>query len=249
MRTKILVALFLAGGMLAVVQAQQGRGMGGFGGGGGPVVLVNDKAVQEELKMAEDQVSKVKDWSKEFKTKSDEIRKDKGVEFGKGGGGGKGGFSPEMMEKMAAANAEISKVAYKELGDLLKKEQVERLKQIDRQNMGINAFSDAEVVSALNLTDSQKTSVKGYVTDFGKDSREIMTEAGFGGGKGGNKGGGDPEKMADARKKIEKARKEYVGKVVDALTDEQKKTWKGLIGDAFDLSKLTPFGRPMQKKD
>ena len=77
-----------------------------------------------------------------------------------------------------------------------------------------------------------------------------MTEAGFGGGKGGGgKGGGDPEKMADARKKIEKVRKDYVGKAVDMLTDEQKKTWKGLIGEAFDLSKLTPFGRPMQKKD
>jgi hypothetical protein len=150
---------------------------------------------------------------------------------------------------MAAANAEISKVAYKELGDILKKEQVERLKQIDRQNMGINAFNDAEVVSALNLTDSQKTSIKGYTTDFGKDRADINKEAGIGfGGKGGGKGNFDPEKMQEATKKIQKVQKEYVGKAVDSLTDEQKKTWKGLIGEAFDLSKLTGF-RPMQKKD
>jgi len=247
MRTKIVIALFLAGGMLAVVQAQQGRGgMGGFGGG--PTTLVTDKAVQEDLKMSDEQVDKVKSWSKEFREKANEIRKDKGVEFGGGGGGGKGkGFTPptpEMMEKIAAANAEISKVAYKELGDVLKKEQVDRLKQIDRQNMGVAAFSDAEVVSALSLTDSQKTSIKSSVTDFDKDRADINKEMRGGGGKGGF----DPEKMKEANAKIQKVQKEYVSKVVDTLTDEQKKTWKGLLGDTFDLSKLTPF-RGFQKKD
>ena len=83
--------------------------------GGGPTTLISAKAVQDDLKLSEDQVAKVKDWAKDFREKANEIRKDKGVEFGKGGGN-KGAFSPEMMEKMAAANAEISKVAYKELG-------------------------------------------------------------------------------------------------------------------------------------
>jgi hypothetical protein len=152
---------------------------------------------------------------------------------------------------MMAANAEISKVAYKELGDVLKKEQVERLKQIDRQNMGVAAFSDAEVVTSLKLTDSQKTSIKGLSGDFQKDSREIRSEAGLGGGGkgggGGGRGGFDPEKMAEVQKKVQKVQKEYVSKAVDLLDDEQKKTWKSLIGEPFDLSKIT--GYPMRKKD
>jgi hypothetical protein len=197
--------------------------------------------------MTDEQVTKVGEWAKEFGPKSMEIMKDKGVEFGgKGGkGGGFGKQTPEQMEKMAAAMAEVSKVAYKELGDVLKKEQVDRLKQIDRQNMGVNAFTNEEVVDALKLTDSQKTSIKGLAGDFGKDSAEIRTEAGF--GKGGGGKGGDPEKMAEMNKKIQKAQKEYTGKAVDLLTDDQKKTWKTLIGADFDLTKLQGgFGK---KKD
>ena len=252
MRIKIVIASFLALAMIAVVQAQQGRGM--MGGGGMSIsMLVNDKTVQEDLKMTDDQVTKVKEWSKEFRTKSMEIMKDKGVEVGTGGKGGGGkGFTPptpEMQEKMAVASAEINKVAVKELGDVLKKEQVERLKQIERQAIGINAFVDPEVVSALKLDDSQKTTIKGLTGDFNKDSRDIRSEAGLGGGnKGGTKGGFDPEKMADMNKKIQKIQKEYVGKAVDALNDEQKKTWKTLIGEPFDVSKITPGGF-QRKKD
>jgi hypothetical protein len=239
MRKKLLVALFLAFGMFAVVQAQQGRG--GFGGGGGVSQYVTVKAVQEELKMDDAQVTKVTEWSKGFKDTSKKIREDKGVVFEKGN---KGKIEPEMMEKIAAANAEISKVAYKELGDVLKKEQIERLKQIDRQAMSVNAFIDAEVVAALKLEDSQKTSIKGLSADLAKDTREIMSEAGFGGG---NKGNFDKEKMADAQKKVQKIQKEYIGKAVDVLNDEQKKTWKGLIGEAFDTTKLAGGGG--RKKD
>jgi len=241
MRTKLMVSLFLAGGMLALVQAQQpGRGFGG-GGFGGPSFLVMNESVQQDLKMTDDQITKVKEWGKEFRTKSEEIRKDKGVEAPTKGGGFKRP-SPEQQEKIAAANAEISKVAYKDLGDVLKKEQVERLKQIDRQNQGINAFTDPEVLTALNLTDTQKASIKSVSADFTKDRDEINKEARGDGGKN-----FDKEKFADAQKKIQKIQKESFAKVTDLLTDDQKKTWKTLTGETFDVSKLTGF--PMRKKD
>jgi hypothetical protein len=245
MRSKVVIAVLLAGGMLAVVQAQPGGRFGGFGGVTG---LVRNKAVQEDLKMTDEQVTKVTEWAKEFGPKSMEIMKDKGVEFGGKGknGGGFGKQTPEQQEKMAAATAEISKVAYKELGDVLKKEQVERLKQIDRQNMGVNAFTDAEVVEALKLTDTQKTSIKGLVGDFGKDRTEIMADTGVKGGGFGKLTPEQQEKMAEAQKKVQKAQKEYLGKAADLLTDDQKKTWKTLTGEAFDLTKLTGGGR---KKD
>jgi hypothetical protein len=231
MRTRYVVAgALLIAGMVAVVQAQPGGG--GRGGFGGPFALINNKAVQEDLKLSEDQVTKVKEWSKEFGPKMGEIMKDKGVEFTKGG---KGGFTPEMREKMAEANAEISKQAYKALGDILEKKQVDRLKQIDRQQMGVHAFANAEVAEALKLSDSQKTKTKEIAADFDKESREIRTEA-FKDKKGG-KGMLDPE----TQKKLDKLGKEAAAKAIDALDDTQKKTWKELIGAEFDLSKLQPM--------
>jgi hypothetical protein len=234
------VAGVLVAGMVVLVQAQPGGGFGRFGGG--PTALVNNKAVQEDLKINEETAKKLSEWSKEFGKKAQEIRKDKGIEFGKGGGFGKGGLSPEMQEKLAAANAEISKEAYKELGDLLSKDQITRLKQIERQQLGVRAFTNAEVVENLKLTDSQKTSVMGLTGDFQKESREIRGEAG--------KGKFDFAKFQEDQKKIDKLEKEYVSKAVDLLDDTQKKKWKEMVGEPFDLSKLQGgFGRKNAKKD
>lgn len=229
MRMRYFVAgSLLIAGMITMVQAQ--RGGGGFGG---PMFLVNNKAVQEDLKMTEEQTTKLREWQMEFFPKIGEIYKDKGIEFGKGFGKEQ---SDEDRAKFAEAQAEVNKVAYKEIGDVLKKEQIERLKQIDRQQMGVNAFTNAEVVEALKLTDSQKTSVKGISGDFATERREIITEANKDRkGKGGKGGFGlDPE----TQKKLTKVQNEAVGKIVDLLDDNQKKTWKELVGAEFDLTKL-----------
>jgi len=252
MRMRYFVAgTLLIVGMIAMLQAQPG-GRGGFGG---PLFLVNNKAVQEDLKMTEDQVTKVKEWQMEFFPKSFEILKDKGIEFGKGGFGK--GMSEEDRTKFAEAQAEINKLAYKELGDVLKKEQIDRLKEIERRQLGVYAFTNAEVADALKLTDSQKTSVKGISGDFEKERREIVSEATKDkkgkGGKGGFGGFGlDPE----AQKKISKLQSEAVGKIVDLLDDSQKKSWKELVGADFDLSKLQvgfggfgKDGKNFKKKD
>lgn len=255
------VAGLLAAGMMIVANAQFGQPGGGFGGfGQGPTFLVTNKAVQEDIKATEEQVTKLKDWSKAFQETAKKIREDKGVKFG--GGGGKGGFGKvdeEMQKNIAEANAEISKVAYKELGDILKKEQVDRIHQIERQRLGIRAFTNAEVVDTLKLSASQKDSVKGITGDYDKEAKEIRDEAakaggGNKGGKGGKGGaggkggfGGFGQLSPEAQAKLDKLGKEYISKIVaDVLDDSQKKTWKGMIGDAFDLSKLTPM---IPKKD
>jgi len=223
--------MLLAGGMMAAIQAQPGGGFGAIAAGSVTGLIVN-KAVQEDLKMTDAQVTKTMEWAKEFRTKAMEIRKDKGVEFG----GGKGGFTPptpEQLEKIVAANAEIRKVSYKELGDVLKKVQIERLKQIDRQSMGIAAFTNDEVVvKALNLADTQKTSLKEISDEFGKARGEILS--------GAFSGGFDVEKFQEAQKKIQKIQNEHMDKAVALLTDEQKTTWRKLKGEAFDIQKLIP---------
>jgi hypothetical protein len=236
---RFAVAGVLAAGMVVVVQAQPGGFGGGFGGG--PSSLVTNKAVQEDLKLTEEQVTKLKTWSEEFRKTAAKIREDKGVKFG--GGGGFGKVDAEMQEKMAAATAEISKVAYKELAEVLKKEQVDRVRQIDRQQMGLRAFTDADTAAALKLTDMQKASAKGIGSDYQKESREMMADL-FKGGKGGF----DQEKIKEMGTKTQKLQKEYLEKVVELLDADQKKTWKELTGEAFDLTKLQQFGGGIGKK-
>jgi DNA-binding transcriptional MerR regulator len=223
---RFAVAGLLVAGMVGLAQAQFRPG----GGGGGVTFLVSNKAVQEDLKLSEDQVAKLKEWGTEFRKKSAEIMKDKGVEFGKGGFGK---IEPEMREKIDAANAEINKVAYTQLADVLKKEQVERLKQIQRQQMGASAFTNAEVADALKLTAAQKDSVKAVMGDLQKDTKEIMGTVG-----GGGKGKFDFEKAQENQKKVQKLQKEYVGKLEDLLDDKQKVAWKEMKGAEFDLTKL-----------
>ena len=160
----------------------------------------------------------------------------------------------ERTAKMAEMAAATSKEAYKELADVLKPEQMKRVKQIDIQNSGVNAFTNADVVAALKLTDEQKTTIKAVTAEFRKDSGEIRTEAGFGGGaKGaGGKGGGkgfDATKMADMNKKISKLQKESMDEISKKLTADQVKAWKELTGEAFDTTKLQGgFGGGNTKK-
>ncbi len=245
---RFAVAGLLAAGLVTIAQAQFRPG----GGGGGPTSLVNAKSVQEELKLSEETVTKLREWSKEFQKTAAEIRKDKGVEGGGfGGKGGKGGKAPsaEQLEKIAAANKEISAVAYKQLGEVLTKEQVERIKQIELQQLGIRAFTSAAVVEGLKLTDSQKTSITGISGDFSKESREISTAA-FGGADGG-KGKFDVEKFRESQTKVQKLEKEYISKIVDVLEDAQKTTWKEMIGAPFDVASLRQGfggGRPTTPK-
>jgi hypothetical protein len=230
MRNKACIAILLVCGMMAIVNAQPGN-IGAIAGG--PVsLLVSNKTVQEDLKLTDEQLAKVKDWSAEMRSKAADIRKEKGVEFGGKGGKGFTPFTPEQLEKNAAANDEIRKVSYVDLGEVLKKQQIERLKQIDRQNMGLGAFTSVEVAVALSLTDAQKNSIKEFGQKLVQARSEIMKEA--------LSGGFDPEKVLSAAKDVRKVENEHVGKAVALLTDEQKKKWKALIGEAFDLEKLTP---------
>jgi hypothetical protein len=239
MRSKMFLALLLTCGMLAIVKAQFANDRLMAAASGNVAVLLSNKAIQEELKMTKEEVRKVRDWTKDFRDKANQIKRDKGFDIAKNADVIRIPLpSPEDVEKLAAADAEIKKVSYKELSDILKKTQIERLKQIDLQNMGIGAFTDDEVASALKLTDKQKTSMKGFSDDRKKANNDIMNE--------GRSGGNFLEKAQESQKKIQRVRKEYYDKAVAILTDEQKKNWKEMTGEPFDLEKLL-FQFPKKK--
>jgi Spy/CpxP family protein refolding chaperone len=197
---------------------------GGFGfGGGGPVGLLNSKLVKSEIKITEEQEVKLKDVTASIGEKAKEaFAKYKDLP------------REEVRAKMAEVGAEVSKIAYKELGGVLKPEQVDRLKQIGVQVGGVSAYRTPEVEAALKLTDDQKAKIKETLDEYRKDQRELRDElglTGFGPPR-------DKEKAAEFEKKNAALVKEATDAIVGALKDEQKAAWKTLTGEPFDVKKF-----------
>jgi len=256
---RCLVAALLAAGMVTVVVAQPGgRQPGGGGGGQDAFSLVLTNAVlQEEVKVTDAQ----KDEFKAIIEKQTELNKKVGEKYGKDAFKDAAGDKDKLKELFEAAGKERTKVReeVRKLTDAkLTDAQKKRLKQINIQLVGVNAFADPdakmgtgmfsfgfsdsqkaiikEVGETLKLTDAQKTKIKGLVEEFEKDRAAVRKDI-FGEAKGG-KGMFDQEKQKEFRTKSAKLQTETMGKITEALDDTQKTAWKGLVGDAFDTSKL-----------
>jgi hypothetical protein len=239
---KSMLAVALTAGFVMSVSAQpprgQGRGQqgGGFGfGGGGSVfgLVATNKALQEEIKLDEAGVTKVKEAIKPIQDKQREAGQ--GVNFRE--------MTEEQRKEWTEKMAKFSEETKKAVEGAVSADQFKRLKQINVQNLRLRAFADKEVAAALKITDEQKEKVKAISDELQKDSRELMQSA-FGGG-----GRPDPEKMAEFQKKTAALNKEAEEKVMGLMSDDQKKTYKELTGEKFDLAKLVPQFRPMKKDD
>jgi hypothetical protein len=183
MRTLGKAALAL--GLLAFVAGPAAAQFFQRGGPGGPtsiLTLLQNKSVQEELKVSEEDVKKV----------------------------------PEAIMEA--------------LGKVLKPEQLKRLKQIEMQQRGTRAFSDAKVQTALKLTDEQKEQIDTIQKDAAKEMREMFGGGGGGGGRG-RRGGN----FQEIREKMNKLNKETMKKIGSVLKADQKKIWKEMVGDAFEI--------------
>src|SRR5262249_53578589 len=150
-----LLSLVAGPAMAQRQKGQRGEGKGGRGGGGGLAGLLQREEVIEELKLTPDQVSKVKEVAQKVRNKH------------------KADFSSlrdmnpsERTEKMQELNKTVTEELFAGLGDTLKPDQVKRAKEIELQQRGPGAFSDPEVVKALNLSDEQKAKIKSINDDL-----------------------------------------------------------------------------------
>jgi hypothetical protein len=171
--------------------------------------------VQKELKLTEEQVGKVKEAVQQVMGKhSDSFAKLRDLS------------NEERREKGAEITRVISDDTLKAVGEVLKPEQVKRLKQIDLQNDGERAFARPEVQKALNLNDEQKEKIKTISEDASKERRSVF--------QGGN--------FQEARGKLAALRKESMERIQSVLTAAQKTTWKELTGEPFEVQ--FQFRRP-----
>ena len=237
------VSRFLAAGLFVVavvlmVEAQPGGG-GGFGQQSLYTTVLTNKALQEDLKVTDAQKEKFKaiaEKNGEAAKKRGESYKDKFADAAGDKDKLKEIFS--SMQKEGQKDQEETKKAVEEL---LTSDQKKRIAQIDKQRGGVGAFAKEDVVKELNLTDEQKSKIKGIVDEYRKDVTEVMK-----GVKGEFKDGkfSFPEATTKKREKLSRA---AMGDIEDVLTADQKKQWKEMIGEPFDTTKLFGGGFPMPK--
>ena len=125
-----------------------------------------------------------------------------------------------MAELQKTAQAAGKKV----VAEVLKPEQAQRFAQIERQQAPLQALADPEVQGKLNLDDAQKTKIAAMHDALQKEQRGAFR-------------GGDQADRRERMEKVQAARKEANDKAVALLTDEQKSTWKDLIGAPFELKR------------
>lgn len=203
--------LGLALQLMSECSSAQFRGRGGAGGTMS-VTIVQQKSVQDELKLSADQIEKLKQVGTKLRESF--------------GGGGGGGDREEARKKFA----EAAQAAEKDVAGILSADQAKRLKEITLQQSGPLALARPDVAKDVGLTDEQQAKVKEITDAY---SAEARTQFQAGGG-----GGGDRE---EARKKREAARKETGDKLLALLKDDQKKAWEKLVGEPFK-GEIQPFG-------
>jgi len=163
--------------------------------------------------------------------------------FGGRFGGGGAGSDPlallrndQVRKELDLTDEQVEQLpdaVMKALKGVLNDKQVARLKEIQLQQRGSQAFKDKQIQSALKMTDEQVQSVSTILDDAGKELREM-----FKGGRGGfNK---------ESQEKMQNLRKETTEKVQGVLTSDQRKAYKQMLGEEFKME--TPMFRFGNKK-
>jgi hypothetical protein len=114
-------------------------------------------------------------------------------------------------------------------------EQIKRLHQIEiwatLQGAGPAAFSNEKIDQAMKFTDKQKARFKEMWSNLLKVRNNYLKEV-----------LADRDKREEFSTKLRKMATEAIEKFQDSWSDEQKKTWKELTGEKFELK----FERPQR---
>jgi|688.fasta_scaffold39473_3 Spy/CpxP family protein refolding chaperone len=252
-----VVALSLLGlavvPMAALAQGQGrggGGGRGGFGGGmmgggmmGGVTGLVMMEEVRKELKLSEEQETKIRDMGAEM------MQQAFGGFGGRGGAGGGGGNRPDFQnmseeerkkfrDEMQAKVAEQTKKAEESLKKVLTPEQNVRLNELRLQREGVQALGRAEVAGALKLTDAQNEAIA-EILEAARPQRGGPGGGGPGGGFGRNLSDEERTKM---REEMEARRKKTQEDIELVMTEDQKAAWTKMQGAKFEFPERPSFG-------
>ena len=152
----------------------------------------------------------------------------------------------KMQEVARTSQTAMSADIDKKAQEVLRPDQIKRLRELDLQWRGPLALSDTKVADKFGLTAEQKTKVTALVADYRKTQQtminDVMTSL--------RPKSDDPNtpparpdpaaimsKMNDVQDKLDKIRTEMGEKALATLTDEQKTAWKTAQGEKFTFRK------------
>jgi Spy/CpxP family protein refolding chaperone len=209
----VAVAVIAAATLTSTAFAQrQGRGFGGGFGGGAQLLAIPE--VQGELKLTDDQKTKVT-------SMLEQLRSERQGQFQQ-----LQGLSPEDRQK---AMAERTAKEDTQVGAILDADQMKRYHQLVLQREGAQAFMTPTVADKLALTPDQRDKIQGIMRDQQQAMRDARQAA-----------QGDPQA---AREKMASLQKDTNDKVMGVLTDTQKAQWKDMLGTPFAFPANAGFGR------
>ncbi len=201
-----------------------GRGggrRGGFGRGfrnNHQVELATLPEVQADLKLTDEQKTKVADLN-------DEYRDERRAQRGGGGGGFGGGFSPEAREAQAKLDADFAS----RLNEILDDAQDARILGIFAQVNGTATLNNAAIADALELSDDERAKL----AEVADEQRQAMFDSFQ-----------DFQDMTDdeRREKLDELAKARDAALLAALTDAQRAKFDELKGEALEVD-LEPLQR------
>jgi hypothetical protein len=143
----------------------------------------------------------------------------------------------EREARMAEARESGEKLAKKveqKLSEILRREQFQRLKQIELQQDGVRALTRDDIVQALGVSEEQQQELQ----SIGEEAREKATEL--------FRGGRDMD-FEERREKREELQQWLEKKSMGVLSSEQKTKLKQIMGEPFELERpqFEGFGRGM----
>jgi hypothetical protein len=182
----------------------------GIGGLDGLLLL---QSVQKELKLGDEQAQQVKEVVRATRQKHraafDELMK---PEIGQ----------EERRRKVLQLMEQVSRESMDGLKEILAPEQTRRLKQIALQERGLQAFSDPEVGKALKLTSGQREKIDALAENATREMREILQ----------TKSRGNYQEVLG---KLAGRRRQMVEQALAVLDPDQKRGWKQLVGEPFEI--------------
>lgn len=190
----------------------QGRMMGGqFGRGGGALQLVMREEVQTELKLTDDQKSKL--------TELQQAQREAMRGMFQGGGDRP---DPEKMREMMEKS---QKEQQEKIDAILSAEQKTRLRELTIQRAGNGAIAMPDVAKELGLTDDQKAKLKALQSQMQEANQALMEKV-----------RNQEMDFQEVREKMTNNQKVMDEKIAEILTEEQKTKLKTMRGAEFKFA-------------
>jgi hypothetical protein len=196
-----------------------GPGPGGMMGGvqSSPIMILLAPSVQKELKLSDEQKTKVYSFAKTATQKQRELMQTMALSGGNA--------NPQMMMQ---AGMQIRQEIDQGLAKLLEPKQKERLDQIVLQAEGPLAVARPEVAAKIGLNEEQQQYVQQVMMQMRRDLVLAVRQ-------GTATGQFNPGQMKSLTAQLRAGAVQEIGQVIDR---KQKNAFNKLLGEPFDVKKL-----------